>query len=346
MAVGPIGIITFRRSPIEHYPPLRMRALLAEAALQEVDLRFFTATDCDPATGTVNASRWTNGDWTTEAIALPRLVLYGSHALTPEQKAMDAWIRSASRVVDYRARDKLKSAALMAASPWAGHVIPSERLDPEEAEAQLHRWLAGGGIVVKASDGMRGIGIRFVLPEDGRWTVACGTERWTGTAEEAVEQVLRSIRGRMSYRQYLVERYIGSRNALGQSVAIRVDVVRNPTGGWSLVRMTGRIAASGKLTSNGARGGAYMPIESFLADRRVRPAEELTEEAFALAAGAAEALTIGEPETATYECGIDLAIDPEDRLWFIEANPRPQAVWAQHERAMLVIAYLKALAST
>ena len=55
---------------------------------------------------------------------------------------------------------------------------------------------------------------------------------------------------------------------------------------------------------------------------------------------------IAQPGTTTYyECGVDLAIDFEDRLWFIEANPRPQAVGAEHERAILVIAYLKALAA-
>jgi hypothetical protein len=137
---------------------------------------------------------------------------------------------------------------------------------------------------------------------------------------------------------------VDSRNEIGQPVAIRVDLVRLPQGGWGLVRMAGRIAGSGKMTSNGARGGAYMVINPFLAARRVRPPQEIAGEALALATGVADVLIAQPGATIYYECGVDLAIDADDRLWFIEANPRPQAIFAQHERAILVIAYMKSLA--
>ena len=49
--------------------------------------------------------------------------------------------------------------------------------------------------------------------------------------------------------------------------------------------------------------------------------EAKTAEALALATGVADILTTPPGPTAFYECGVDLAIDPDDRLWFIEANP-------------------------
>jgi glutathione synthase/RimK-type ligase-like ATP-grasp enzyme len=87
-----------------------------------------------------------------------------------------------------------------------------------------------------------------------------------------------------------------------------------------------------------------MPIQRLLAARG-RPAEVLEAEALALALGVAEALSPEGNDVSNYEYGIDVAIDPEDRLWFIEANPSPQTIWAEHQRAVLVIAYLKSLVS-
>ena len=291
------------------------------------------------------ASRWVRGAWEKAAVDLPDLVLVTTAPFTPEEHAVDTWLRGKARVLGFRERNKLEVNALVLASPFAPYVVPSERVDPERPEAQLREWLTGGGIVVKPSDGMRGIGIHFVLRDAGGWAVVNGDERHHGSAGEAIARVTRAIRGRLRYRDYLVQRYIDTRNELGQPVAIRVDIARLPEGGWGLIRMAGRIAATGKMVSNGARGGAYMPIESFLAMRRVRPAGVIAEEALALARGVADIL-IAQPGTTTYyECGVDLAIDFEDRLWFIEANPRPQAVGAEHDRAILVIAYLKSLAA-
>jgi len=344
MPAGPIGIVAFGVSPVEGMRPLRLRALQAEAALQEVDLRFFAADDCHLPSGKVSASRWVRGEWERSEIDLPRLVMLTTDPATPRHREIDAWIRGRARVLGFRERNKLDVSALVSTSPWAAHVVPGERLDPERVEEQLATWLTGGGIVVKPSDGMRGIGIRFVVRDESGWALIHGDDRFCGSAEEAIARVVRAIRGRMGYRDYLVQRYIDSRNEIGQPIAIRVDLARLPQGGWGLVRMAGRIAAIGKMTSNGARGGAYMVIEPFLAARRVRPAAVIAEEALALATGVADVL-IAQPGTTTYyECGIDLAIDPEDRLWFIEANPRPQGIGAQHERAILVIAYLKSLA--
>ena len=70
-----------------------------------------------------------------------------------------------------------------------------------------------------------------------------------------------------------------------------------------------------------------MRIAPFLAARRVRSPEEISAEALALAVGVADAVGADLGPATNYECGVDLAIDPDDRLWFIEANPLPQAVW-------------------
>jgi glutathione synthase/RimK-type ligase-like ATP-grasp enzyme len=142
----------------------------------------------------------------------------------------------------------------------------------------------------------------------------------------------------------MVQRYIDSRDSEGRTIGIRVDIARLPGGGWGLIRMVGHVSLNGRLVSNASRGAAKMPIQRLLA-ARARPAEALEAEALALAVGVAEALNPEGNDVSNYEYGVDIAIDPEDRLWFIEANPSPQTIWAEHQRAVLVIAYLKSLVS-
>ena len=54
------------------------------------------------------------------------------------------------------------------------------------------------------------IGIQFVLPDGNDWIVVQGDEQWRGPAGEAVARVAKAIRGRMRYREYVVQRYIES----------------------------------------------------------------------------------------------------------------------------------------
>jgi hypothetical protein len=342
MTGGTIGICAFWGSPIEQMPPERTRALLAEAAFQGVDLCFFTTADCDLASGLVTATRWRRGAWERAVVDLPGLVSIIGIPMLPAHREVDEWLRGRSRVAGFRRRDKLTAENLIAASPWGGHVIPSVRLDPDRPEEQITEWLAGGGVVIKPNDGTLGRRIQFVIPEGDSCVVVREDEQWRGSVGEAVARVVKAVRGRLRYRDYLLQRYIDSRNVSGQAIALRVDIARLPEGGWGMIRMIGHVAATGWLVSNAARGSAKLATAHFLASRRVRPPEKLADEAFALATGVADAI---DPEdTATnYEYGIDLAIDPDDRLWFIEANPSPQTIWAEHDRAVLVIAYLKSL---
>ena len=344
MTAGPIGIFAFWGNPIEHMPPERTRALLAEAALQEVDLCFFSPADCETGSGLIRAMRWRRGDWQTAMIELPGLVTVIGIPVLPEHHAAEAWLRGRTQVAGFRHRDKRKADALVARTSWAPHVIPSARLDPDRPEEHLLQWLADGGVVVKPNDGTLARGIQFAVPDDGAWLVVRDDRRWRESTEAAAARLARAVRGRLHYREYMVQRYVDSRDSEGRTIGIRVDVARLPGGGWGLIRMVGHVSLNGRLVSNASRGAAKMPIRRLLA-ARTRPAETLEAEALALAEGVAEALSPEGNGVSNYEYGVDIAIDPEDRLWFIEANPSPQTIWAEHQRAVLVIAYLKSLVS-
>ena len=205
-----IGVFAFGTSPTELMTAERTRALLAEAALQGADLIFFSAADCDLDSGLIKAARWTRSGWETVSTELPGLVNVITSPITERQRETDAWLRQGARVIAFHRHDKLKVAALLQASPWAGCVIPHARLKPEALREELTEWLRAGPTVVKPIDGMRGTGIHFAIPDGGAWALTRGDQRWTGTLSDTVAQIETNIRGRMRYRDYMAQRFIDS----------------------------------------------------------------------------------------------------------------------------------------
>jgi hypothetical protein len=333
-------MFAFGTSPIEHLRPKLTRALLAEAAFQGADLRFFSAADCEPGAARIRASRWTGEGWKTEEASLPPLVVILTNPVKDRHRETGAWLRAETRTAGFHNFTKLELDAIVRASPWAEYAIPCARLDPARVREQLGEWLGAGAAVVKPDDGLRGSNIHFALPEGDRWVLSRGEETWQGTPGELAARIENNIRGRLRYRDFLVQRYIDSRDVDGRPAAIRVDLMRRPEAGWNPFRFTARLAGTNRLTSNVMSGGSDTSLESFLARRKVRDSRELREEVLALATGIADTLNANLGTESNFAYGVDIVIDADDRLWFIEANGQPMAIGLEHDYAIGLIAYL------
>lgn len=343
MTGRPIGLFAFGTSPIEHMRPKLTRALLAEAAFQGADLRFFSAADCEPGSRRVGATRWSSGGWRIGEDDLPPLVVILTNPVSDRHREIDAWLRAATRIVGFHNFGKLHLAEILGASPWASYVIPCARLDPERVAGQLGAWFATGAFVVKPDDGMRGSNIQFASPGEGGWILTRGVETWRGTPEELAARIEGQIRGRLRYRDFLVQRYIDSRDVDGRPAAIRIDLMQQPGGGWSAYRFTARLALPGKMTSNAVSGGTDTSLDSFLSRRSARNPGEVRQEAMALAIGVADTLNLNPGTEPNFTYGVDIVIDRDDRLWFVEANGQPLALGLEHDYAIGLVAYLKSL---
>jgi glutathione synthase/RimK-type ligase-like ATP-grasp enzyme len=183
------------------------------------------------------------------------------------------------------------------------------------------------------------------MPDGDSWILRRESQAWRGTLSDIVARLDSNIRGRMRYRDYLVQRYIASCDTDGRPAAIRVDLMMRPAGGWEVFRIACRITSPTAFVGNLKLGGADGYIEPFLARRSVRNPVELQEEAMALAIGAAETLNANPRTEPNFAYGIDLAIDRDDRLWLIEANGQPQSTRFHHYFAIPAIAYLLSLAA-
>lgn len=335
-----IGILGHETSLRETMSPVRLRALLGEAALRGVRLCFFQSRECDRVAGRARLHRFVDGGWCQEEAGLPDLVVAAGSAVRPEHHEAEAWLRQRTRLIAFHIQRKHEDAGMLASSPaTAGLVVPEEVLAVERLEQQLEAWLGRGPLVVKRSDGSLGTGIFFAIPAGEEIAVHSDARVWQGSPAAAVARLAGAVRARMAYRTYIVQRYIETRDAHGQPATIRADIVRQPDGGWHVYRLTARIAIGAKLVSNRARGSAMVDIESYLAARGVADPAGRRAEIEAQAAEAAQTLARAPGLADVYEYGIDFAPDPDLRLWFLDGNQRPLTHGAEVERAGHVLGY-------
>ncbi|PTQ53885.1 MAG: hypothetical protein HSCHL_1259 [Hydrogenibacillus schlegelii] len=201
--------------------------------------------------------------------------------------------------------EKWRLDRILRASPLAPH-LPETILwtGDAEARASAEALLAGGDVIIKPRAGTGGRGV-VRIPRD--------------TPPSALRRAL----GALPPGRHLLQRYIP--HAAGDRVYdVRVLVQKTPDG---VFRPTGagvRTNDRRRFVTNLARGGRALPLNAYLLRvRRFSPAraETLQHDLFRLATAAAEALEAGLGPLV--EVALDVVIDPEGRLFIVEANTKP-----------------------
>lgn len=336
-----IGFLSYRRVPQDALPPARMRAMLAEAALQGVTFGMLDPSDFDMSNGQILTHIWSPDGWKQEMQPLPDVAFINGDPLEPWQEPLDTWIRDTCRVIADEGGNKLELIGIMTGTTCEKYLIPGNKVPADRPADMLAKFLrAQGGAVVKRSDGNRGVGLFFIAPEGREWAARYDKKIFRGTLEEVAAHVASRIAGRLRYRDYVVQRYIRSVAGDGRATDIRVHVQRRAGGQWGVTRAYVRLAECGMPLANTSRGGYQGPLDGFLQQRKVRSAEEVEAEA------KAAAIAIAETEDKVRslplsELGIDFLIDDSDRLWLIETNAYPGSYLHEHERAVHTIGYAK-----
>ncbi|HLS89360.1 MAG TPA: YheC/YheD family protein [Sphingobacteriaceae bacterium] len=229
---------------------------------------------------------------------------------------------------------------------------------PATAATAAARW---GALVFKPIRGQKGLGLWFALPQGrGRWRVVGGS---TGSGSiKSREQFLAWCHARLRPGKYMVQKYLALTDPAGRPRDIRVLVQRGPGGQIIVTGMGARIGRPGTMVANLHRGGRGMPVPAAV-DRVVPPGPDLVAAAThwvsgaepgngATPDGAVDLQDAGDGQPwhgrsfapveqhlawvavrvfqvlnqafGRYaELAIDLGVDAEGRIWFIEANSRP-----------------------
>ncbi|HOQ10025.1 MAG TPA: YheC/YheD family protein [Syntrophomonadaceae bacterium] len=143
-----------------------------------------------------------------------------------------------------------------------------------------------------------------------------------GTAT-SLGQLRASLRPVMGKREYLVQQGIKLLTFQGHITDVRAIVQKDHTGQWMVTAIGCRMGPAGSITSNLASGGRGAKLSTILEKHfpSQQQRDQIERDIRFVALESARVLenTIG----TAGEMGVDLGIDVNGKIWFIEANLRP-----------------------
>lgn len=113
---------------------------------------------------------------------------------------------------------------------------------------------------------------------------------------------------------YLMQPYIPFKRFEGEKFDIRTSVQKNKAGEWNITGIVSRVAGKDGIVTNVAQGGRVVPYKQLLPILDIQTKKKIKELSLLIAK------EIERLYPASSDLGLDLAIDEENHIWFIEAN--------------------------
>ncbi|KAA9008565.1 YheC/YheD family protein [Paenibacillus spiritus] len=278
--------------------------------------------DIDIPSRTCRAYIRRRGGYRREELPLPA-VIHNRAIYGPDSRGTEALAAAGSVVFNRNTRrGKDEIHRLLADVPALRRHLP----DTETGLPGLRRlMLRCGDIILKPCRGSVGEGVMRLTRKGSGWVWTyrpAGSRRLSqiGFNEERLPQRLAA---RLGAVPYLAQERIPLAEADGSPFDLRVTVQKGWGGEWGVTGLFAKLAPPGSFISNVARGGSALPSSRLL--DRVFPgplAAHLRMSAGALALEIARALEPRLPGLA--DLGLDLGIDRNGQLFFIECNGRDQ----------------------
>ncbi len=183
----------------------------------------------------------------------------------------------------------------------------------------------------------KGVYLKPVAGSQGRNIIKVGKRRASGIYEyyymsgermikgsaSNISNLQRTLKKIMGNRTYIVQKQIDLLKCEGNIIDVRVLVQKDNTGEWDVTGIACRVGSNGSIISNISSGGSGRKIEEILLHNIVQAEERarIMRDIHFISIEATKTLekSIGQ----SGEMGIDLGIDTDGKVWFIEANIRP-----------------------
>ncbi|MDD2619577.1 MAG: YheC/YheD family protein [Syntrophomonadaceae bacterium] len=147
-------------------------------------------------------------------------------------------------------------------------------------------------------------------------------QSYHGSAQN-LAQLRSCLRPVMGKKTYIIQKQINLLKSEGNLVDVRILVQKDCTGCWGVTGMACRVGRKGSITSNISAGGSGRHLQSVLQSKfpDEKQQNQITNDLEFVALEAAK--TLEESIGPSGEMGIDIGIDKNGHIWFIEANLRP-----------------------
>lgn len=259
--------------------------------------------------------------WRHGAFPLPGVVYRRNFHTVPEQVAR-LWEVTGGRLFNSHRPTKWDLYAGLRRDPLLAPQVPDTLRvqDGEEVGELLGRH---GVVILKPNALSRGRGICILKHLEGRLRLVDyrGPSLRRTTLSRAALRAL--VADELVPHDYLVQQYVELARVGSSVVDLRVVMQRLPEHGWTCTGMECRVSPPGEDITNVARGGRARAVRETLAQALASPddVDAVVEGVMALAHGFCRHMD-REPQHFA-EWGLDLGVDVQGRVWFLEANVFP-----------------------
>jgi glutathione synthase/RimK-type ligase-like ATP-grasp enzyme len=210
-------------------------------------------------------------------------------------------------------RDKYKIYKYLECIKSVGSHIPNtEKLSYKNL---LHFCKTYDQTVIKPISGALGKKI-YVIEDKGKYFII----RYTSKGKEKRKTVYKN-KGNIFFKKYfthpttyIIQEYIPFQTFQGEKFDIRTSVQKDKDNHWKVTGIVTRVAGKNGVVTNVAQGGRVVPFKEV----NYTLAPEVRSKVFDLSLTLAKEIETLNPSSS--DLGLDIAIDRQGHLWFIEAN--------------------------
>ena len=278
----------------------------------------------------IQGYRLENGQWKADRCPLPDAVYDRS---LPTSRAQARKFREALLQLKQRKRYVPLNGSLPGKLDVYDAMMRDDALQQWLPDTQLYegtRQLANllerhpRGLFLKPSAGMQGKGALRLLPVEGGWQLD-GRDRSNGLLSERYENpsdLGRWIHAFISNAPYVVQPCLNLTDEAGHSCDMRVLIQKDENGCWSFTGAAVRRGAPGSVTANLHGGGDAIMAQTVLNARYGNDhGVKLMKQICHISENAAACLERHFGRFA--ELGLDFGLEPQGRVWLLEANAKP-----------------------
>lgn len=197
-----------------------------------------------------------------------------------------------------------------------------------------------GAAWIKPSGGSLGRGIVVVRAAENGYDIhSFRQQTWRRRRVATTQELAKQLRRLLRHGPYIVQQELALAQYRGRPFDIRILMQRSSDGSWRRSKLYARVAARDGLATNIAQGGLGLDFRHVakVAGPPLRTqARALTHDMNRLSYQFVDALERHSGSTLG-ELALDLAIDRQGRIWFIEANAKPFRAVATQRGSMEVV---------
>lgn len=170
-------------------------------------------------------------------------------------------------------------------------------------------------VIIKPMDGAQGEKIVTLEKEESRLLVHFILHRKQHKKVISINKLSRIYKALFKNpKEYLIQQWINFRRYEGEKFDIRTSVQKDMNGEWKVTGIVSRVAGKNGIVTNIAQGGRAVPFRDINPFLKQKIEGEIRQASIDIASEL-EGLN-----KSTVDLGLDLGIDENDKLWFIEAN--------------------------